>query len=146
MAWTDIDDSFLEPGKPIRSADLIALRDNPIAITEGSPGAPAIASASLADYPWGAEDFQTGNDERDWVLGRNAGAALGAVGTYATLRNKTASVISEGSTSLGSNLQYSNTGGTIFGGSPAGTWRVMGLMGVAANPASDSQSTCLRIS
>lgn len=42
MAWTHIPDSSLEPGKPIRSVDGLALRDNPIAIANGDPGAPRI--------------------------------------------------------------------------------------------------------
>src|SRR5690625_681253 len=41
--WTDIPDSVLEPGKPIRSVDALALRDNAIAIAEGAPNAPRIA-------------------------------------------------------------------------------------------------------
>ncbi len=41
--WTNIQTSRLEPGKPIRSIDGLALRDNPIAIAEGASGAPKIA-------------------------------------------------------------------------------------------------------
>lgn len=40
--WTTIPDSSIEPGKPIRSIDGLALRDNPIAISEGAAGAPRI--------------------------------------------------------------------------------------------------------
>lgn len=40
--WTNIDDTFLEPNKPARSADALALRDNPIAIAEGAAGAPKV--------------------------------------------------------------------------------------------------------
>ena len=40
--WTTIPDSSIEPGKPIRSIDGLALRDNPIAIAEGAAGAPRI--------------------------------------------------------------------------------------------------------
>ena len=40
--WTDIDDARLEPGKPIRSVDGLALRDNPVAIAEGAEGAPKV--------------------------------------------------------------------------------------------------------
>ena len=47
MAWTNIPDDVLEPGKPIRSVDAIALRDNPIAIAQGLPGAPRILTAAL---------------------------------------------------------------------------------------------------
>ncbi len=41
--WTDIPTGALEPGKPARSVDAIALRDNPVAMAEGAPGAPRIA-------------------------------------------------------------------------------------------------------
>lgn len=40
--WTNIPDSVLEPGKPARSVDALALRDNPIAIAEGAAGAPKV--------------------------------------------------------------------------------------------------------
>lgn len=52
--WTTLPDASLEPGKPIRSIDGLALRDNPVAITEGETGAPRIvgrAAKRLADYP-----------------------------------------------------------------------------------------------
>jgi len=126
MAWTNIDDSFLEPGKPVRSADLIALRDNPIAVAAGEAGAPGVASAALTDYPWGAEDFQTGTPERDWVLARNSGLSVGAVGSYAFLMITIAGTYGPGSTRSGGNLLYSNINGDT-GSSAPGTWRCMGL-------------------
>ena len=52
--WTTIPDSSLEPGKPIRSIDALALRDNPVAIAEGETGAPQIwgrAAKRLATFP-----------------------------------------------------------------------------------------------
>jgi len=52
--YTTIPNSSLEPGKPIRSIDGLALRDNPAAITEGADGAPRIfgrAAKRLIDYP-----------------------------------------------------------------------------------------------
>jgi hypothetical protein len=52
--WTTLPDASLEPGKPIRSIDGLALRDNPVAITEGATGAPRIVGLSakrFADYP-----------------------------------------------------------------------------------------------
>lgn len=45
--WTSIDTARLEPGKPARSIDAMALRDNPIAIAEGAEGAPKIELAAL---------------------------------------------------------------------------------------------------
>jgi len=47
--WTEINDSRLEVGKPARSIDIMALRDNPIAIAEGAPGAPRIQTAGMQD-------------------------------------------------------------------------------------------------
>ena len=41
--FTTIPDSNIEPGRPTRSIDGLALRDNPIAIAEGAAGAPKIA-------------------------------------------------------------------------------------------------------
>jgi hypothetical protein len=52
--WTTLPDASLEPGKPIRSIDGLALRDNPVAITEGATGAPRLigrAAKRFADYP-----------------------------------------------------------------------------------------------
>lgn len=45
--WTNITDSVLEPGKPIRSVDALAFRDNPIAIAERATGAPRVKVASI---------------------------------------------------------------------------------------------------
>lgn len=47
MTWTTIADANLEPGKPARSVDAIALRDNPIAIAKGESGAPRIKTIAL---------------------------------------------------------------------------------------------------
>ena len=41
--WTNIANTALQPGAPVRSIDGVALRDNPIAIAEGAAGAPRIA-------------------------------------------------------------------------------------------------------
>ena len=45
--FTTIPDSNIEPGKPIRSIDGLALRDNPIAIAGGAAGAPRIQMDAL---------------------------------------------------------------------------------------------------
>ena len=47
--YTSIPNSSLEPGKPIRSIDGLALRDNPIAIAEGDASAPRIQTAAIQD-------------------------------------------------------------------------------------------------
>lgn len=43
--WTTIPDTSLDPDAPARSIDAKALRDNPVAIAEGAPGAPRINGA-----------------------------------------------------------------------------------------------------
>ena len=118
--FTTIPNSSLEPGKPIRSIDGLALRDNPIAMFEGDASAPKLAAAGL----------QTGTNERDWVLARTAAAAVGAVGTYAFLSRESSGLL-PGATSAGSSLFYAGTAlssalSTTGGGSPSGTWRLMG--------------------
>lgn len=40
--WTNVPDSNLEPGDPIRSVDIIAIKDNVTALAEGASGAPEI--------------------------------------------------------------------------------------------------------
>jgi hypothetical protein len=52
--WTTIPDSSLEPGKPIRSIDALALRDNPVAISEGATNAPRNQLPSLENPTAGA--------------------------------------------------------------------------------------------
>jgi hypothetical protein len=115
--WTTITDAALEPGKPIRSVDGLALRDNVTALAEGAAGAPRIAAAAL----------QTGTTERDWVLARTSETTANNVGTYAFLRLKSQSETDYGanSTLSGSSLAYSNSSESNSG-SLSGTWRCMG--------------------
>ena len=99
--WTTIPDDVLEPGKPIRSVDAIALRDNPIAIAQGASGAPRVVDGALST--------SATNTGRDWVLNRTALAQVGAVGTYIPAFNVSTSVISPGGTIAGSSLLYNST-------------------------------------
>ena len=131
--FTAIPDANLEPDKPARSIDALALRDNPIAIAEGAAGAPRIRTAAIQDLAVTSAKLATGTTERDWVLARNAGASVGAVGTYAFLRPNNSTAYGPGATLAGSNLRYSgaasNTTVSVTvsdGGTPAGTWRCMG--------------------
>mgnify|MGYP001767810195 CR=1 FL=1 len=130
--WTTIPDSSIEPGKPIRSIDGLALRDNPIAAFEGASGAPRLADAALGP----AASATTAG--RDWVLARTALADVGAVGTYAFLKTASAinADIAAGATRAGSELRYAGVtedggiGSPFIGtsSSPAGTWRCMGFI------------------
>lgn len=48
--FTTIPNSSLEPGKPIRSIDGLALRDNPLAIIEGDATAPRIVGKAIKRF------------------------------------------------------------------------------------------------
>lgn len=80
------------------------------------------------------------------VLNATAAGTAGAVGTYALLRFITSTDAAAGTTHAGSALYYANANGGpgASGGSPAGTWRLMG----ATSSAGQTQSTSvwLRIS
>jgi hypothetical protein len=145
--WTTITDAALEPGKPIRSVDGLALRDNVTALAEGAAGAPKIQNAALdtdsvtnvkvVNVTLGAEKFQTGTTERDWVLARTSDAGAGAVGTYAFLKAITPVGFNDNLSA--SVLTPSDSENDSFG-SVSGTWKCMGS-------ASGSSSTLwLRIS
>ena len=130
--FTVIPDANVEPDKPARALDGLALRDNPIAIAEGAAGAPRNQDASLSTTVTTAGT--------DWVLARNAGAAVGAVGTYALLHSVNDTAVVPGDTKAGSSLRYAGfrsrstttfSAADLEGSSsptaPAGTWRAMGF-------------------
>ena len=139
--WTNIPDSVLEPGKPIRSVDGLALRDNPIALAEGSPGAPRIGGFALGDqcvttraianFNVTVDKLATGTGERDWVGARYSALALGALGDTAMLFSADSN--NAGQLRAGGILQYSNAAGTSLGASPAGTWMALGESNTSTN-------------
>jgi len=141
--WTTIPDDVLEPGDPIRSIDIIALRDNPVAIAGGASGAPRVTDAALSTAVTSAGT--------DWVLARTAGADVGAVGTYAfAATSNNTSTISAGSTIAGSNLLYagvswsSGFGASIASsGSLSGTWRAMGFKGARVQDVANARESTL---
>jgi hypothetical protein len=49
MAWTNISNANLDVGAPIRSIDILALRDNITAQANGDAGAPKQQTAGIAD-------------------------------------------------------------------------------------------------
>lgn len=158
--WTDIPDATFEPGAPAKGRDMRFLRDNPIAIAEGAPGAPRIAgqqspairNGGIPNGEIGSEKFQSGTDERDWVLARVASSSRGAVGTYALLRTVgPGAETSGGSTRAGSSLVYYSTTGSgesHSGENPSGTWRNMGhdVIASTSGGAEYRNSLWLRIS
>ena len=122
--WTTIPDSSLEPGKPIRSIDTLALRDNPVAIAEGAAGAPKVQPEGMLFYPTqqgGGSGMLTNKIYIGWngssILGQvdaspqgaicMSGYGVGAVGTYAFLGETTSTTTEVGATRAGSFLRYS---------------------------------------
>lgn len=78
------------------------------------------------------------------VLAATASASLGAIGTYAMLWDKISRNHMPGDTVAGSDFNFSNANGTVFGTSPAGTWRLMGSQSTGSG--SPRVSLWLRIS
>lgn len=74
--------------------------------------------------------------------------SVGAVGTYAMLRNNSSTLNTQGSTLSGSNLMYSPARGWgTVSGSPSGTWMCMGRAGGSGYNISEERVTIwLRIS
>lgn len=136
--WTDVSSTVLEPGDPIRSVDIIAIKENIIALSEGAVGAPKILTPAINDAAITSVKLATGTNERDWVLARTASASVGAVGTYAFLVAGTSTTYAAGATLAGSSLKYAGVSGistaglyyrslrTYTSGIPSGTWRCMG--------------------
>lgn len=135
--WTNIPDSVLEPGKPARSVDALALRDNAIAIAEGAAGAPKVTENAMSANSIHGNRLRSGTVTNTQIANMDAGklnsgtvpgaripTAHGGVGTYAFVRHRIGAA-TWGQTVAGSNLFTSSTGG---GASVtlAGTWRVMG--------------------
>ena len=120
--WTNVSNTVLEPGDPIRSVDIIAIKENIIALSEGASGAPKILTSAINNGAVTVEKFASGA-----VLSAIASASLGAVGTYACLHDTVyARALSPGSTVAGSGLRFSTTTAIGSGSAPSGTWRVMG--------------------
>jgi hypothetical protein len=126
-SWTTLPDAALEPGKPIRSIDGLALRDNPVAITEGAAGAPkmqtngitdsAVTTAKLANNSVTTakldanERMTTAN-----VLNATAGAAHQAVGSMTIAWNTTTSNVASNGTIAGSSLRFTSAQSNTTGG------------------------------
>jgi hypothetical protein len=161
--WTNVTDTVLEPGQPIRSVDIIAIKNNILAVPAGAANAPRIKTAAIDNAQVTAAKLATGNNERDWVLARYAGAAYGAVGTYTTAfsQNLTQNVeFAGGGTVAGSALRRNQTNNDngialpqlqsaaeLTGLGLGGTWRLMmPLKNVFSDSTSAVYGLYLRIS
>ena len=74
-----------------------------------------------------------------------ASAAIGGVGTYALMTNRSGGALSPGQVVAGGSLTYANTEDVVqSGGAASGSWRCMGF--AAANPNDQGTTLFLRIS
>lgn len=132
--WTNLPNQAVGVGGLPSGATVTALRDNPVAIAEGAPGAPRIQRAAIQDGAVNASKLATGNSERNWVLGRTADASAGAVGTYVLARWGGTFSVSINSNVAGSILFPADASGGVTGtGSLSGTWKCMGRASDASN-------------
>ena len=141
VEWVNIPDEVLEPGKPIRSVDGFAMRDNPMAIAEGADGAPriktpayekqSVTTQAIADQNVTA--IKLADDVWPWVTSKLSAAGLGAVGTSALLKGPFS--IDPGTVVSGSSLYYANAASYHSGSPrPTGSWRCMGYTGSSYTP------------
>jgi len=127
MAWTNITNAQLAIGAPIRSIDLLALRDNITAQANGDAGAPKQQTAGIADNAVTAVKVNKGNG-----LGASGSTlvincpAWGSVGSYATgIQGGGGPYSYPSELTVGSNYSAASAG--ISGAS--GTWKCMGYTG-----------------
>lgn len=82
-SYTPLTDTQLQAGKPISQAKARALRDNPIAITEGASGAPTVQTAAVADAAITRAKLSTTTTSGTAAVGAGASASYTLVGgTY----------------------------------------------------------------
>lgn len=130
MPWTNIPNANLAAGAPIRSVDLIALRDNIPALANGDAGAPQIQTAGIANNAVTTAKLATNEQINTTnILNATAGATAGAVGTYMLAGANTQTNIGVNVTRAGSGLTstYFSNGGNILASNQilAGTWRAL---------------------
>lgn len=128
-----LSDAVIAHLKPITLQQGRGLRDLPISIANGEATARRIVDAAL--------DTTVTTAGTDWVLNRNAGLSVNAVGAYQVAINTTASNINAGDVVAGSSLRYPSGGGGGIGNAfdirslagttvLSGTWRA--IVGVQA--------------
>ena len=101
-AWIVVKDSDQLPGKPVRSADLIAMKDNVTALAEGAIGAPLIVAGALTS----TERMNTTNVGNNLTTGY--GGLRYAQNSHSAVGSTTSSSLWEtkGTTVAGSSLNY----------------------------------------
>ena len=140
--WQTIPDASVNPGAPVTTSLMRAMRDNPLAIIEGAAGAPKIQNNAFADNSISPTKLTDGTS---FVTGIITGFGIGNVGAYAILGGN--ADYSPGDTAAGSALTYAGLLSSLYdvgtpsgeidlqaptGASPAGTWRCQGITAVGS--------------
>lgn len=140
-AWTTVSDSNLAPGDPIRSIDIIAIKDNISAMAEGSSGAPKIQTAAYDTASVTAAKLASTASELSWLVTLYLTAGAGGIGTYMFATDTSFTGVTFGSNIAGSSLKPINAGAPGLGGpAQSGTWKCMGLS-VSAGSSVERAST-----
>lgn len=128
--WTDITDAALEPGKPARSVDALALRDNPIAIAERANAAPWQNIGNISTFENSGSWLVPEGVYRVIVTcvggGQGGGIALPAEGSGGVLTLGA----NGGSSSFGSVVASGGNGGVMSGLVSNNGGRGLGLQGM----------------
>jgi hypothetical protein len=142
MAWTNIPNANLAAGAPIRSVDLLALRDNISAVANADSGAPKIVNAAISSGIVNSLNGQTGaitntgfNVIGSYIAGGNS-ANANVNSTYATPQVMNANWDSENNR-YSPQQSYSST---------SGTWRMMGYCGFGLSATGGCAVLFVRIS
>lgn len=131
MTWTNITNAQLAIGAPVRSIDLLALRDNITAQANGDAGAPQQQTAGIADNAVTAVKVNKGNG----IGSSGSQLALacpswGSIGSYATGSRGYLYIVAPSTPVFPEfyvGTDYSASTAGIAGGS--GTWKCMGYTG-----------------
>lgn len=125
--WFSIPNTSVDPDAPVTSNLMYALRDNPIAISEGAPGAPRIQDAALSNVVTAAG--------RNWVSNRITSALWNFTGQVVMARYIGTVPVSPGGEVSGTLLSPANAEGAISGSGLPGQWRLQGYIGpVSGSP------------
>lgn len=115
-----IGDAEVDPDAPVTSSLMYALRDNPLAISQGSAGAPRVQDSGLA-----TSVTQAG---RNWVARRITSADWNAVGQ--TVMGRSSQSASPGIVVPGSAITASSADGVAGSQTLPGSWRCQGTSGL----------------
>ena len=118
-SWTTIPNSEIAEGEPIRASTGLALRDNPIAIGEGRPGAPRLS-------PWAATSTVAAGDSVRYADMARAGLTR-AMGT-SFLVSKSVTIFASGTV----RVKYQTGRPVVAAGSSTITTQVLRYRGTAS--------------